>query len=613
MGRGAGGRPGYGEFPEGKLGETRDTGHGAHRVPPSGAGASIRDEEEAIGVFSRAVPGMLLVSMLQLTAFAPDEYFQGPEVAHRVVFGYGHLTWEWVVGLRSYLHPMVYAAMYKVVSGSLPDSFVGVVTWWGPYLLHAVIAAWTLAGAHRLAEFVFRPSATSGGSLRRLNAGFVGWNWFMGYCLTRPYSNSLEAALCTHGLVAYMRASFAPPRWIHDVTEKDRIRFIVVWVMLGALCVVLRPASGLFWAMLAVRALLWPAPGTSRARYRVTLLALGVAVSGIVLALTTWLDWFMYGRLEIVPWNFLRFNVLEGGSALYGTSPWHANVTMHAPSMLLIAFPAFWYGWYVNWMPHRHQDGRAGPAGRHRRDAERGGALEHAQATKQVSFLAWCAFFYCAVYSIPAHKEVRFLLPAVPMCMPAVSYGVDALARRLSVATFARVYKWLNVVALAYFSLVHQRGQVGVLSVVRRLHAAGSPEGGQVRSTSVLFLTPCHFTPYYAYIHTREIKMRFFDCSPAAYRSEVDLVNAAERSWLRLPDLPDGVSEREYFESDPDRVTDIALRIGRPDVVVSLKGHGSLQKHGYTLHWQHWNPMDPVQVYTKGAPAKGTRTTTTPS
>ena len=107
--------------------------------------------------------------------------------------------------------------------------------------------------------------------------------------------------------------------------------------------------------------------------------------------------------------------------------------------------------------------------------------------------------------------------------------------------------------------------------------------------------------------------MRFFDCSPAAYRSEVDLVNAAERSWLRLPDLPDGVSEREYFESNPDRVTDIALRIGRPDVVVSLKGHGSLQKHGYTLHWQHWNPMDPVQVYTKGAPAKGTRTTTTPS
>lgn len=29
------------------------------------------------------------------TYFVPDEYWQGPEVAHRLVFGYGHLTWEW--------------------------------------------------------------------------------------------------------------------------------------------------------------------------------------------------------------------------------------------------------------------------------------------------------------------------------------------------------------------------------------------------------------------------------------------------------------------------------------------------------------------------------------
>lgn len=29
---------------------------------------------------------------------------------------YGHLTWEWKKGVRSYLHPMVFALLYKVLA-----------------------------------------------------------------------------------------------------------------------------------------------------------------------------------------------------------------------------------------------------------------------------------------------------------------------------------------------------------------------------------------------------------------------------------------------------------------------------------------------------------------
>ena len=29
---------------------------------------------------------------------------------------YGHLTWEWKKGIRSYLHPMVFASLYKVLA-----------------------------------------------------------------------------------------------------------------------------------------------------------------------------------------------------------------------------------------------------------------------------------------------------------------------------------------------------------------------------------------------------------------------------------------------------------------------------------------------------------------
>jgi hypothetical protein len=29
---------------------------------------------------------------------------------------YGHLTWEWEMGIRSYLHPMLFALLYKVLA-----------------------------------------------------------------------------------------------------------------------------------------------------------------------------------------------------------------------------------------------------------------------------------------------------------------------------------------------------------------------------------------------------------------------------------------------------------------------------------------------------------------
>jgi phosphatidylinositol glycan class B len=44
----------------------------------------------------------------------PDEYWQAQEVAHRSVFGYGYLTWEWRERIRSILHPWCFALAYQV-------------------------------------------------------------------------------------------------------------------------------------------------------------------------------------------------------------------------------------------------------------------------------------------------------------------------------------------------------------------------------------------------------------------------------------------------------------------------------------------------------------------
>lgn len=49
----------------------------------------------------------ILIALSTRTFFQPDEYFQSIEPAHHAVFGYGHLTWEWLVPrpIRSIAYP----------------------------------------------------------------------------------------------------------------------------------------------------------------------------------------------------------------------------------------------------------------------------------------------------------------------------------------------------------------------------------------------------------------------------------------------------------------------------------------------------------------------------
>lgn len=42
-------------------------------------------------------------------------------------------------------------------------------------------------------------------------------------------------------------------------------------------------------------------------------------------------------------------------------------------------------------------------------------------------------------------------------------------------------------------------------------HLAGEASHGKVRS--ILFLTPCHATPYYSMLH-HNLPMQFLDCTP---------------------------------------------------------------------------------------------------
>jgi phosphatidylinositol glycan class B len=65
-----------------------------------------------------------LLAVLTQTFFQPDEYFQALEPAHHAVFGYGHLTWEWIAEppLRSLAYPALWIAVYYVLEITGLDS-----------------------------------------------------------------------------------------------------------------------------------------------------------------------------------------------------------------------------------------------------------------------------------------------------------------------------------------------------------------------------------------------------------------------------------------------------------------------------------------------------------
>ena len=79
----------------------------------------------AVATALRLVPIVVVPSV-----DAPDEIFQVLEPAHRLVYGYGLVTWEFQLGIRSWLMPGLVAGMMEIsrILGEGPDYYLPAVT-----------------------------------------------------------------------------------------------------------------------------------------------------------------------------------------------------------------------------------------------------------------------------------------------------------------------------------------------------------------------------------------------------------------------------------------------------------------------------------------------------
>ncbi|XP_023851325.1 GPI mannosyltransferase 3 isoform X3 [Salvelinus sp. IW2-2015] len=132
-----------------------------------------------------------------------------------------------------------------------------------------------------------------------------------------------------------------------------------------------------------------------------------------------------------------------------------------------------------------------------------------------------------------AHKEFRFIYPVLPFCM--VFCGIALVNLRTWRRPAACALLVSNLVPALYTGLLHQRGTLDVMGHLQTLCDDSDPSTPPL--PEVLFLMPCHSTPFYSHIHC-PMKMRFLECPPdltgdKTYVDEAERFFADPHHWLR--------------------------------------------------------------------------------
>lgn len=441
------------------------------------------------------------------TFFQPDEFFQSLEPAHFRHYGYGTLTWEWQIGLRSYLHPLMYDLIWYC-GDLLKLEELGVI--YLPKFLNALIAA---IGEVALYHFVYSLSGKNEKVARfALLVSVSGvWNWFT---ITRSFGNSIEMNL----------TCLALSLWPFEDLKKKRINWWKIrWSLaLACFCCIIRPTNGLIWMVLALGLLrnLGPMKGT-----KFILNALLTAFA--CLSLNTVVDYWFYGELTFPLWNFLKFNALTPLSQFYGKNDWHFHLSQSLPVIMMLFLPFFMLGFFT---------------------------------IKSYNMLKMVIVTNILMFSLIKHKEFRFLYPLQPFFIFFIALGLQKFQ-----IFYSRYFKViipmiliLNTIFSVYLTQYHERGVIDVMNFIRE-------DAFDIQSVG--FLTPCHSTPNQSLLHNPELPIWSLTCEPplhllhnsnltnneiiqelSQYEDQSDKFYSNQETWLfqNLPPIPFSITSHPF-------------------------------------------------------------------
>ncbi|VDM35936.1 unnamed protein product [Hydatigera taeniaeformis] len=220
-----------------------------------------------------------------------------------------------------------------------------------------------------------------------------------------------------------------------------------------------------------------------------------IGLSGAAVSLGV--DRLVYGRWTVNQVNFLLFNFCSNGASFYGVQPWYWYLTSGLPSILTLHLPLALVGWLF--------DAMSG----HRWFMQPCILLKGRPRTKEKIvakyfgvWIAWTTF----AYSCLAHKEFRFLFPLFPLFIYCAGRGLFHLHRIVTKSRWTQSFcsplrlligllVAVNLAVAGYTCLVHQGGPDALMSKLASQAAAANWADMSPRP-KILFLMPCHSTPY---------------------------------------------------------------------------------------------------------------------
>jgi phosphatidylinositol glycan class B len=377
---------------------------------------------------------LILVAAVQSDGYHhADEYFQNFEFAGAKLgqTGVQELPWEYAARMRGWLQPALYVAEARAWAAlGVQDPF----SWALGFRLTSGLLAWLATAGLALCAWRWLPSPV----WRRAAVRALALAWFVPYLAVRTSSESL-AGSCLALAVSLLALSL--PEKAVAAAPPARLAMAGVGLLLG-LAFELRFAVGaavvgvLAWAIavarVPVRRMLWAAAGLSAA----------VGLAALV-------DRWGYGAWTFPPYHYLFQNVvLDRAGRQFGTRPWYgylvlATVHLAAPFILLpLAGAAL--GWI----------------------------------RRPLHLLTWASAPFFLAHCLIPHKELRFLFPVAAFAPVLLVLALAAAgdrsdrwrapfwnARR---GSFGHGVVALNLLALAAFSLVPTRPQIGFQHFVRQ-------------------------------------------------------------------------------------------------------------------------------------------------
>lgn len=344
----------------------------------------------------------------------PDEIYQSFEPAHRLVFGYGLVPWEFIDGARTWALPALVALILKLCAlfgGDSPFVYVRATK-----LVFALLSLGTALGAYRLALVLIDEPQNPKKELPAALAAAV-------FALAAPVLYFSHRAMSEN-------ATALPVVWglALVLDERSPRRLLLLGASLLGLAVLFRLQSGVFCAgalgiLLARRGK--PAAEAAASAKRATGAATGdgaesssaaaksrAAVRDVALVLLGWA--LVYGAWDAAAWHdapgakyggwfhsalvYLRFNLLEGKAAAWGTSPWSYYLETLWSSMAGVTVLL---------------------------------AVGAALAARRATGLLVVVLAFLLLHSVTPHKELRFILPVLPLAAALLGVGLATLGDEL--------------------------------------------------------------------------------------------------------------------------------------------------------------------------------------